>query len=335
MVLSEQTHNVSLIMNLHPIYSMCVRLAIDLDLFTLLLSRSEITTAQIAEFTGSQEDFIGMSIGALKTLTDIKVRLMRIVSGVGFVTEVGEKTYFSNIRTKALSKPAVAASMVHFFDQGIPVLQQMRGYFKQHGYRNPEDVRCGPYQYTHHTSQETYAHWQSQPDVGTNFNLFMSDGKLTDKRKWFEWVPTDKVLIEGFRHSDAAPLLVDVGGGCGHDLAALSRRYPNLPGRLVLQDLPHVINDVPNLDEMIEKMPYDFLTPQPVKAGLDFAMMFWHAGMERSEEEWRKLLRSEDLQITNIWHNPAGDGTIIEAMVSDTLLKDVVESHYHCRMFSI
>ena len=92
---------------------MCVRLAIDLDLFTLLLSRSEITTAQIAEFTGSQEDFIGMSIGALKTLTDIKVRLMRIVSGVGFVTEVGEKTYFSNIRTKALSKPAVAASMVH------------------------------------------------------------------------------------------------------------------------------------------------------------------------------------------------------------------------------
>ena len=70
-------------------------------------------------------------------------------------------------------------------------------------------------------------------------------------------------------------------------------------------------------------------------AGLDFAMMFWHAGMERSEEEWRKLLRSEDLQITNIWHNPAGDGTIIEAMVSDTLLKDVVESHYHCRMFSI
>jgi hypothetical protein len=61
------------------------------------------------------------------------------------------------------------------------------------------------------------------------------------------------------------PLLVDIGGGLGHDLAAFHARFPSLSGRLILQDLPAVINDIEELSPSIERTVYDFFTPQPVK----------------------------------------------------------------------
>jgi hypothetical protein len=45
----------------------------------------------------------------------------------------------------------------------------------------------------------------------------------------------------------------------------LRRKYPNAPGRLVLQDLPVVINAIQQLDPKIERMTHDFYTEQPVK----------------------------------------------------------------------
>ena len=39
-------------------------------------------------------------------------------------------------------------------------------------------------------------------------------------------------------------LLVDIGGGRGHDLEAFKHTNPNAEGKLVLQDLPPVIYDI-------------------------------------------------------------------------------------------
>ena len=63
---------------------------------------------------------------------------------------------------------------------------------------------------------------------------------------------------------DDAVLMVDVGGGRGHDLLELAKRKGPEHGRLILQDLPEVIADAPEL-ELVESMGYDFFTPQPVK----------------------------------------------------------------------
>ena len=138
------------------------------------------------------------------------------------------------------------------------------------GYRNPEDVYYGPYQYAHRTKQDTYSHWQAQPAVIQNFKIFMNGGKLNDGRRWCDWVSAEDVLIQGFRDSDSddSALLVDVGGGWGHDLAALTKRHPDAPGRLILQDLPEVIHQVACLDPRIERMSYDFFDAQPVKGKL-------------------------------------------------------------------
>ena len=62
-------------------------------------------------------------------------------------------------------------------------------------------------------------------------------------------------------------LLVDVGGGLGHDLRAFKAKYPQVPGRLILQDLKEAIMQMPQSHPELETQVHDFFNPQPVKGG--------------------------------------------------------------------
>ncbi|EXL44546.1 hypothetical protein FOCG_13516 [Fusarium oxysporum f. sp. radicis-lycopersici 26381] len=84
--------------------------------------------------------------------------------------------------------------------------------------------------------------------------------------------PVEETLFPGTDGSPDAPLLVDVAGGLGHDIHEFKKFYPNHPGKLVLQDLPVVINDVKDIDPSIELMPHDFLTEQPIKGARAYFM---------------------------------------------------------------
>ena len=63
-------------------------------------------------------------------------------------------------------------------------------------------------------------------------------------------------------------LLVDVGGGNGHDLIRFLTKYPSSYGRLILQDLPTLIQNLEGLNPGIQAMGHDFLTPQTIKGQL-------------------------------------------------------------------
>jgi hypothetical protein len=65
--------------------------------------------------------------------------------------------------------------------------------------------------------------------------------------------------------NNQSTLLVDIGGGRGHDLEAFKHANPNAEGKLVLQDLPQVIDDIKELHEDIIKVIHDFFTSQPMK----------------------------------------------------------------------
>lgn len=81
--------------------------------------------------------------------------------------------------------------------------------------------------------------------------------------------PFTSRLVEGARKSDDGVFLVDVGAGQGNDLLRMLSFHPQetLPGRLVLQDLPPVIDLIPlnSLPTFVETQGYNFNTPQPVK----------------------------------------------------------------------
>lgn len=59
-------------------------------------------------------------------------------------------------------------------------------------------------------------------------------------------------------------LIVDIGGGRGQSLLQIKEKWPELRGRMILQDRPVVLNSFPELPG-VEKMPHDFFTQQPVR----------------------------------------------------------------------
>ena len=64
--------------------------------------------------------------------------------------------------------------------------------------------------------------------------------------------------------SDVA--MVDVGGAVGDVTKILVKRFPEVQGRFVVQDLPHTIAHAQkDAGSKIEFMSHDFFTEQPVK----------------------------------------------------------------------
>jgi hypothetical protein len=73
---------------------------------------------------------------------------------------------------------------------------------------------------------------------------------------WFQFHPVEGRLT---RSADAkTPLLVDIGGNLGADIAAFHSRFPALRGILILEDLPGVIDSIKELDTSIEQVKHDF-----------------------------------------------------------------------------
>lgn len=70
--------------------------------------------------------------------------------------------------------------------------------------------------------------------------------------------------LDGFRSTEVDALLVDVAGGRGWDLTAFLEKHHDAPGRLILQDLPHVLDGI-QLDDRIEKQAFDLFRRQSVQ----------------------------------------------------------------------
>lgn len=83
--------------------------------------------------------------------------------------------------------------------------------------------------------------------------------------------------VNGPLASQGETLIVDIGGGNGHELLEFRRRFPKptYPGRVVLQDLPATFShvDIAALEkDGVEVMEHDFFKPQPVN-GAQFYYM--------------------------------------------------------------
>ena len=138
-------------------------------------------------------------------------------------------------------------------------------YFREAGYRCPTNPNDGLMQYAFQTKLSSFELFHSIPWVMKDFNSFMGNS-MGARQIWLDWYPIQESLIQGTSTDKDSVLLVDIGGGWGHDILAFQEKYPN-NGRLILQDLPAVVKDVRALPPGVEAQGYDFFTAQPVKGG--------------------------------------------------------------------
>ena len=100
------------------------------------------------------------------------------------------------------------------------------------------------------------------PQFSGSFQRYMSafdEGRAN----WMDFYPVQERIGHGAREDKDAVLFVDIGGGMGHEAAALHKQFPELPGRYILQDLPAVVSG--NQTKGVAAMAHDFLEPQPIK----------------------------------------------------------------------
>lgn len=139
-------------------------------------------------------------------------------------------------------------------------------YMKQNNYKTPSSISDGPLQYAYKTKNNMFEHLHANPPYGLNFNNHMG-GYRQGRPSWMDegFFPVQDKLLNGADTTPGATLLVDVGGGLGHDIREFLSKYPDTPGRLVLQDLPVVISQIEELDQRIERTEHDFTLEQPIK----------------------------------------------------------------------
>ncbi|PLN81874.1 S-adenosyl-L-methionine-dependent methyltransferase [Aspergillus taichungensis] len=150
------------------------------------------------------------------------------------------------------------------YDLTLPTLSKLPDYFRDHQYVMPREYESCPMQWAVGQSQ---FEWLAQRKLSqTRFSSYMAS-RRQGRPAWFDTFPVERLSRTAVARDDAV-FLVDVGGNQGHDLVRFRKRFPSLPGRVVLQDLPKVVASaaVSSLrEDGVEIMGYSFFDPQPVK----------------------------------------------------------------------
>lgn len=127
-------------------------------------------------------------------------------------------------------------------------------------YKPPSDIQHCPFQLGIEPEHTWWSWLEADADMGERFNLVMQ-AMASEWKCALDLYPVQEKLIDGFK---GGVLMIDLGGGVGHDLENFVEKYPVEGAEYILQDVPKVL-DAASPKAPIKKMPHDFFTEQPVK----------------------------------------------------------------------
>ncbi|PYI01158.1 S-adenosyl-L-methionine-dependent methyltransferase [Aspergillus sclerotiicarbonarius CBS 121057] len=204
---------------------------------------------------------------ATATASDIVLlqRIMKQLNAVHAVTETGRDEYTSNNFTRTVANTRYADAFPTITGTTSPAITAIPAFLRQTQYQNPTNGLACPFQQGFNTKYSFFDFLSRDPTLSAQFNNLMSvyhQGRAS----WMDpgFYPVER-LTHPSNHTDSGILIVDVGGGKGHDLNEFRAKWPSARGRLILQDQPGVLAEATGLHESIERMPHDFFTEQPCK----------------------------------------------------------------------
>ncbi|KAK4449810.1 S-adenosyl-L-methionine-dependent methyltransferase [Podospora aff. communis PSN243] len=210
---------------------------------------------------------------------DLLSRLLKHVAAMGYIHETSHNTYAPTNFIRSLTIPIIGDGYRIFTGPGTTgglerVVLSLPSYLERNGFQTPQGIADGPLQYAHETKLNMFEWLHANPPAGEQFNHHMG-GYANGRPSWYEegFYPVEERLLGGMEEGGA--VLVDVGGGLGHDLEGFDKVWGERvgKGRLVLQDLERVISQIgEGGGGRVERMVYDFYTEQPVKGARAYYM---------------------------------------------------------------
>lgn len=179
------------------------------------------------------------------------------------IGEAGVDNYIPNNVTKNLVVPQLEAGVNHTYDVVGTATMGLPSFLAKTKYQNPTDPKNCAFQEGFRTQDSLFEWFPKHPEPLNNFNLWMT-GQRDGRVGWLDFFPFDQRVARGFKGGDGDVMLIDVGGARGHEVEAIKKKYPNLPGRFLLQDLPDTIKQALPVPGM-EAVAHDFFTEQPIK----------------------------------------------------------------------
>ncbi|KAL6715993.1 hypothetical protein ACLMJK_006955 [Lecanora helva] len=232
-----------------PLQNSVACTASDIGVFEILTSKEHavVRTDELAVITKADASFLG--------------RLLRYLASFGMIQELAEDTWSASNITRTLSVPAFKAGLHHHQHSLMPAYQALPEFLAETRYQNPSDSANSPFQKGHATDLLPWIWLQTKPANRDAFGQWIGASHEI-KNVFLDVFPFERELCTDTKPE--TPLFIDIGGGFGHQCMLVRKRFPNTLGRVILQDLPEVIAQVPPVTG-VEPMAHNFLTEQPIK----------------------------------------------------------------------
>ncbi|CAG8948676.1 hypothetical protein HYFRA_00001796 [Hymenoscyphus fraxineus] len=337
-----------------------LRLGIEMGIFNSMatvLPAGEMEVTELAEKINADSLLVG--------------RVMRLLSAMGLFKEVSENKYANGPLAPVFTDGSPFPDVVLHLTTGSEVLMRLPEYLKNTNYKNPMKAKDGPFQFAKGTDLHYFDWLKTDPAQAKAFATLMSIQRMDRGEPWFDFYPVEERFARSSNMS-TTPLMVDIGGSLGNDLAAFHARFPSLQGALVLEELPEVIESITDLDTSIVQVKHDFFLPHPeiaqgakayflstilhdwpdkeakmilanirgamkedsillinenalpdtnvplYPAKLDFLMMSFFSGIDRTIKQFRALLEESGFELVKV-HQPKvvrpGTGYVFEAIL--------------------
>ncbi|PYI32237.1 o-methyltransferase [Aspergillus indologenus CBS 114.80] len=238
-----------------------IEIGVDLDLFTAL-SRDDKpkSAAELAMATGVSQLMLA--------------RVLKHLAAMGVIKETGPDEYRRTGFSTAMQSPRYSDAypcMTGCVTAGVLALP---AHLKATNYMLPNDGNKCAFQRGFDTNLHFFDFLKEHPQHASEFNNHMSVYHQ-GRPSWMDlgFYPVHTLVQEATVSPDEV-LLVDIAGGIGHDLSEFHRKWPELPGRLIVQELPEVVSQARelNLNPKIELMEHDFFEEQIIKGARAYYM---------------------------------------------------------------
>ncbi|KAI3390763.1 hypothetical protein diail_8686, partial [Diaporthe ilicicola] len=205
------------------------------------------------------------------TLSLLK-RLLRYYQALDMIYQVGNDAYQSSNVTRALGNEdnADALRFAHKI-MGPPVFS-LPDLLQSTEYKDPTGVMPTALSKAHHTEKHAYA-WLGENPWALKLTLAYMKVQFESRPSFFDVLDFQDRF--GTDSTSSAVLFVDIGGSTGSQSLKFRQRYPRLPGRVIIQDRPEVVQKAKlALDKTanIELEVYDIFTPEPIKGARAYYM---------------------------------------------------------------
>jgi hypothetical protein len=194
--------------------SAIIRLAVEVKLFQYLKEAGDF----------------GLSASALSGKTGVDIvllqRLTRHLVAIYIIT-YHDSAFHATAPSNELAAENYQHSISFCYDAARPSFNGFPEFFKKTKYMSPAlGGLDGPFQDAHKTQLPFFEWLVATPPHLQHFDSFMSAYRA-GKANWYDpgFYPVSERMITGFDASASEVLLVDVGGGRGHDVAAFATQH--------------------------------------------------------------------------------------------------------------